>query len=116
MSFRLAAYAVCIEDARVLLARHVSPKGESNWTLPAAGSSTARTAFDAVIREVCGRSGRSRPVDPERVRARCRTPSWRAEIFQSVVEKTSVGWCSRVYAGSCHPSITAMALGELSTA
>lgn len=26
MSFRLAAYAVCIEDGRVLLARHVSPE------------------------------------------------------------------------------------------
>ncbi|MEU5031770.1 NUDIX domain-containing protein [Streptomyces milbemycinicus] len=34
MSFRLAAYAVCIEDGRVLLARSVRPKGESNWTLP----------------------------------------------------------------------------------
>src|SRR3569833_299136 len=30
MSFRLAAYAVCIEDRRVLLVRHVS----NNWTLP----------------------------------------------------------------------------------
>jgi hypothetical protein len=34
MSFRLAAYAVCVEDGRVLLARYVSPEGESNWTLP----------------------------------------------------------------------------------
>jgi hypothetical protein len=32
MSFRLAAYAVCIEDRRVLLARYVSPTGESIWT------------------------------------------------------------------------------------
>jgi 8-oxo-dGTP diphosphatase len=29
MSFRLAAYAVCIEDGRVLLARYVSATGES---------------------------------------------------------------------------------------
>ncbi|MFB9492666.1 NUDIX domain-containing protein [Nonomuraea dietziae] len=34
MSFRLAAYAVCIEDGRVLLAHHVGPRGERNWTLP----------------------------------------------------------------------------------
>ncbi|WP_205857230.1 NUDIX domain-containing protein, partial [Phytoactinopolyspora endophytica] len=34
MSLRLAAYAVCIEDGRVLLARSVTPKGESTWTLP----------------------------------------------------------------------------------
>jgi 8-oxo-dGTP diphosphatase len=34
MSFRLAAYAVCIQDGRVLLARHVSPVHRSTWTLP----------------------------------------------------------------------------------
>lgn len=30
MSFRLAAYAVCIEDGRMLLARYVSPAGDTN--------------------------------------------------------------------------------------
>ena len=34
MSFRLAAYAVCIENGQVLLARHVASAGESTWTLP----------------------------------------------------------------------------------
>ncbi|WP_302851359.1 NUDIX domain-containing protein [Actinomadura sp. WMMB 499] len=34
MSFRLAAYAVCVADGRVLLARHIPPGGTSNWTLP----------------------------------------------------------------------------------
>lgn len=34
MSFRLAAYGVCIEDGRVLLACHVAPKGKFTWTLP----------------------------------------------------------------------------------
>src|SRR4051794_34296560 len=33
VSLRVAAYAVCIEDDRVLLARHVS----GNWTLPGGG-------------------------------------------------------------------------------
>jgi hypothetical protein len=33
VSFRLAAYAVCIEDDRLLLARYVSPTGATHWTL-----------------------------------------------------------------------------------
>ena len=39
MSFRLAAYAVCIEDGRVLLAHHVAPR---TGLFRAAGSSTGR--------------------------------------------------------------------------
>jgi 8-oxo-dGTP diphosphatase len=57
MSFRLAAYAVCIEDGRVLLARHVPPKGESNWTLPGGRVEHAEDPFDAVIREVAEETG-----------------------------------------------------------
>jgi 8-oxo-dGTP diphosphatase len=34
MSFRLAAYAVCVAEGRVLLARYVPPQGERLWTLP----------------------------------------------------------------------------------
>ncbi|WP_280392731.1 NUDIX hydrolase [Nocardia brasiliensis] len=34
MSFRLAAYAVCLDDGRLLLTRHVPPSGDPNWTLP----------------------------------------------------------------------------------
>ncbi|HSZ42060.1 MAG TPA: NUDIX hydrolase [Trebonia sp.] len=57
MSFRLAAYAVCVEDGRVLLARHVSPGGESRWTLPGGGVEHAEDPFDAVIREVAEETG-----------------------------------------------------------
>ncbi|GAA2416415.1 hypothetical protein GCM10010191_28520 [Actinomadura vinacea] len=57
MSFRLAAYAVCIEDGRVLLARHVPSKGESNWTLPGGRVEHAEDPFDAVIREVAEETG-----------------------------------------------------------
>ncbi|ONK10070.1 NUDIX domain-containing protein [Streptomyces sp. MP131-18] len=53
MSFRLAAYAVCIEDGRVLLGRHVS----GNWTLPGGGVEHAEDPFDAVIREVAEETG-----------------------------------------------------------
>ena len=57
MSFRLAAYAVCIEDGRVLLARHVPPEGGSNWTLPGGRVEHAEDPFDAVIREVAEETG-----------------------------------------------------------
>lgn len=57
MSFRLAAYAVCIEDGRVLLARHVSRRGESTWTLPGGGVEHAEDPFDAVVREVAEETG-----------------------------------------------------------
>ncbi|MFJ7422674.1 NUDIX hydrolase [Streptomyces uncialis] len=57
MSFRLAAYAVCVEDGRVLLAAHVPAKGGINWTLPGGGVEQAEDPFDAVIREVAEETG-----------------------------------------------------------
>jgi ADP-ribose pyrophosphatase YjhB (NUDIX family) len=57
MSFRLAAYAVCIEEGRVLLARHVSANGQSAWTLPGGKVEHAEDPFDAVIREVAEETG-----------------------------------------------------------
>ncbi|TDU01989.1 ADP-ribose pyrophosphatase YjhB (NUDIX family) [Streptomyces sp. 846.5] len=57
MSSRLAVYAVCIEDGRVLLARYEPPEGESNWTLPGGGVEHAEDPFDAVIREVAEETG-----------------------------------------------------------
>ncbi|GAA2097572.1 hypothetical protein GCM10009801_68050 [Streptomyces albiaxialis] len=56
-SFRLAAYAVCVEDGRVLLARHVPADGESNWTLPGGRVEHGEDPFDAVIREVAEETG-----------------------------------------------------------
>ncbi|MFI2213969.1 NUDIX hydrolase [Streptomyces sp. NPDC020141] len=57
MSFRLAAYAVCIEGGRVLLARHVPPTGGTNWTLPGGRVEHAEDPFDAVVREVAEETG-----------------------------------------------------------
>ncbi|MET9859773.1 NUDIX domain-containing protein [Streptomyces smyrnaeus] len=57
MSFRLAAYAVCVEDGRVLLARHVRTNGDANWTLPGGGVEHAEDPFDAVVREVAEETG-----------------------------------------------------------
>lgn len=53
MSSRLAAYAVCIDDGRVLLAHHVT----GNWTLPGGRVQHAEDPFDAVIREVAEETG-----------------------------------------------------------
>ncbi|MFF5900978.1 NUDIX hydrolase [Streptomyces argenteolus] len=63
MSFRLAAYAVCIENGRALLARHMPPNGESNWTLPGGRVEHCEDPFDAVIREVAEETGCIAVVD-----------------------------------------------------
>lgn len=57
MSLRLAAYAVCIEDTRVLLAHHVPSTGEPVWTLPGGKVEQGEDPFDAVIREVAEETG-----------------------------------------------------------
>ncbi|GEB49753.1 NUDIX hydrolase [Streptomyces cacaoi] len=57
MSFRLAAYAVCVEDGRVLLGRHVSARHGSNWTLPGGRVEHAEDPFDTVVREVAEETG-----------------------------------------------------------
>lgn len=57
MSFRLAAYAVCIEDGRVLLVRYVPPAGGDHWTLPGGKVEHGEDPFDAVIREVAEETG-----------------------------------------------------------
>lgn len=57
MSFRLAAYAVCIEDGQVLLVLHAAPTGETTWTLPGGRVEQGEDPFDAVIREVAEETG-----------------------------------------------------------
>jgi 8-oxo-dGTP diphosphatase len=57
MSFRLAAYAVCIEEGRVLLARYVAPTGDTHWTLPGGKVEQSEDPLDAVVREVAEETG-----------------------------------------------------------
>jgi 8-oxo-dGTP pyrophosphatase MutT (NUDIX family) len=57
MSFRLAAYAVCIRDGLILLAHHVPAMGNPGWTLPGGRVEHAEDPFDAVIREVAEETG-----------------------------------------------------------
>ncbi|MEV1173268.1 NUDIX hydrolase [Nonomuraea sp. NPDC049784] len=49
---RVSAYAICIDDGEILLARWVSPTGERVWTLPGGGIDHAEDPVDAAIREV----------------------------------------------------------------
>ncbi|WP_084161119.1 NUDIX hydrolase [Nocardia sp. BMG51109] len=57
MSFRIAAYGVCFEQGRVLLARHVAEGGETTWTLPDGGVEHTEDPFDAVTRELHEETG-----------------------------------------------------------
>jgi 8-oxo-dGTP diphosphatase len=57
MDRRLAAYALCIEDGRVLLARHEPPNGTTNWTLPGGQVKHGEDPIDAVSREVAEETG-----------------------------------------------------------
>jgi 8-oxo-dGTP diphosphatase len=57
VTFRLAAYAVSIEEGRVLLTRCLLPSGDTNWTLPGGQVEPAEDPFDAVVREVAEETG-----------------------------------------------------------
>jgi ADP-ribose pyrophosphatase YjhB (NUDIX family) len=56
VSFRIAAYAVCLEQGRVLLARHVAGD-ETTWTLPGGRVEHAEDPFHAVTRELSEETG-----------------------------------------------------------
>ncbi len=55
---RVAAYGVCIENGRVLLALHVPHTGgDGTWTLPGGGVEHGEDPFDTVVREVAEETG-----------------------------------------------------------
>ncbi|MDH6215743.1 8-oxo-dGTP diphosphatase [Streptomyces pseudovenezuelae] len=49
---RVAAYAVCVRDEQILLARWTDRYGRPEWTLPGGGMEHGEDPYDTVLREV----------------------------------------------------------------
>ncbi|RST18099.1 NUDIX domain-containing protein [Streptomyces sp. WAC05374] len=49
---RVAAYAVCVRDGQLLLARGTADDGTKEWTLPGGGMDHGEDPLDTVVREV----------------------------------------------------------------
>ncbi|MBT2505254.1 NUDIX hydrolase [Streptomyces sp. ISL-98] len=62
---RVAAYAVCVRDEQVLLARWVAPDGAKRWTLPGGGMDHGEDPYDTVVREAEEETGYT--VEPVRL-------------------------------------------------
>jgi 8-oxo-dGTP pyrophosphatase MutT (NUDIX family) len=48
----VAAYAVCVSDGQILLARSPGPGGVPEWVLPGGGTEHGEDPLDTVVREV----------------------------------------------------------------
>jgi 8-oxo-dGTP diphosphatase len=53
---RVAAYAVCLDDGKILLARWIGPDGR-HWTLPGGGVEHGEDPLDAAVRETREETG-----------------------------------------------------------
>ncbi len=49
---RVAAYAICVRDGQILLARGPSPDGTLEWMLPGGGMEHGEDPYDTAVREV----------------------------------------------------------------
>ncbi|MGW1778789.1 NUDIX hydrolase [Streptomyces sp. NPDC002143] len=54
---RVAAYAVCVRDGSVLLARSPAPDGTPEWVLPGGGMEHGEDPLDTVVRELDEETG-----------------------------------------------------------
>lgn len=53
----MAAYAVCVRDDRILLARSPAPDGTPEWVLPGGGMEHGEDPLDTVVRELDEETG-----------------------------------------------------------
>ncbi|MEH0544391.1 NUDIX hydrolase [Streptomyces sp. B21-105] len=56
-TLRVAAYAVCVRDGRLLLARSPAPDGTPEWVLPGGGMEHGEDPLDTVVRELDEETG-----------------------------------------------------------
>ncbi|MEU6142462.1 NUDIX hydrolase [Streptomyces sp. NPDC047081] len=54
---RVAAYAVCVRDDQLLLARGFDDEGRPEWTLPGGGMEHGEDPYDTVLRELKEETG-----------------------------------------------------------
>ncbi|MET8162824.1 NUDIX hydrolase [Streptomyces sp. NPDC005329] len=54
---RVAAYAVCVRDGQLLLARSPAPDGTLEWVLPGGGMEHGEDPLDTVVRELDEETG-----------------------------------------------------------
>lgn len=54
---RVAAYAVCVRDGQLLLARSPAPDGTLEWVLPGGGTEHGEDPLDTVVRELDEETG-----------------------------------------------------------
>ncbi|WEO97413.1 NUDIX hydrolase [Streptomyces sp. FXJ1.172] len=56
-NLRVAAYAVCVREGQLLLARSPGPDGTPEWVLPGGGMEHGEDPYDTVRREVTEETG-----------------------------------------------------------
>ncbi|MFI6008760.1 NUDIX hydrolase [Streptomyces sp. NPDC051243] len=54
---RVAAYAICVRDGQLLLARSPAPGGGFEWVLPGGGMEHGEDPYDTVVRELVEETG-----------------------------------------------------------